>query len=99
MSEAQNCPSELNFCQAIIVNRIKESLQSHQPRINVCKQIKLVNNAVLHNIFSLRRDLFFYTIIPEPLYEISTSDILPQDELNHLRSEAPIGLFKVKRDG
>ena len=53
------------------------------PRINVCKQIKLVNNAVLHNIFSLWRDLFFYTIIPEPLYEISTLTYMIHD--NYLK--------------
>jgi len=49
-----------------------------------------VINAVLHNIFSLRRDLFFYTLIPEPLYETSkqTTPYL-KDELNHLRGEAP----------
>ena len=35
--------------------------------MNVCTQIKLVINAVSHNIFGLRRDLLFYTKIPELL--------------------------------
>jgi hypothetical protein len=48
-------------------------LEKKSTEINVCKQIKRIINVVLHDIFSLRRDLLFYTIIPEPLYGICTS--------------------------
>jgi hypothetical protein len=52
-----------------------ETGEEEYSRINVCKQIKRIINVDLHGIFSLLRDLLFYTIIPEPLYGICTSHL------------------------
>ena len=53
-------------------------------------------NAVLHYIISLRRDLFFYAIIPEPLYEISTLPymLMPKYDRSSITPENPTHLCR-----
>ena len=79
-------------------------LEKKSTRINVCKQIKRIINIVLHDIFSLRRDLFFYTKSRSRCTEYAhLTMILPLSNYrylkmkNHLRGKAPIGLSVLIR--
>ena len=53
------------------------------------------NKSILHDIFSLRRDLLFYTIIPEPLYgndahlDITSIKHLGQSHTHNNPNQAP----------